>query len=813
MTPPKPTANMVTTSMANQAPDPKELAAWEDAFEYPVPVVRKLEQQLRVQIHDNREKVRSLVGSSYRDLLGTADRIIDMNDEMRNLEDVFSEIGQKCNSRTITKLATNHARLLRDQREERVSKRRPAAEAALLQACLSTCQKTMATGGDFLLAARLLLLARLAQNSASKTPQGKRMVSEQRLKVNTQRNRLLSFIHSDISDPHITRIQMLDLLLAHALVTSSSLADVFRHLLRVRQQAISDLIESQSSAMMKKTIDLLFVTLEQVRAIFPRRMSETVERITGPQLLADPALRTVLSFDLSVYERWISPEIRNYVPWLRNNDLDTTSMSDALKQWSSEISKTILSGLSLLLDTMKKSVKIAKLRERTIRHLLEYDAKASGFDKEGLLMAARDLFAQRLSVIISSRSSAVTETLDALLKDGLAESHNVPDLWSPDLACLDLRNGANLLREQIFLRNEGHDPSLTAFSDSLTSWSSSLDDIRKTIKDMQSLRWADSLDLDTDIEEQGEKFQEFFSREDPETLKEKLATETHRALEQCLTLIEQAVKSHDATEISKNDAKQNTSVYLLRLLRLFSRYITAQDLLSSSAGIVRTLYANLAISVINNLQAANTHIDYGKDLLTAEPAAALWTGTPLLPVQPGSRSFRLLRDVSKLMNVVGGDIWGGEAVAAVKQKLIGIVSDAVEEMLKSSSKEDESGHVEAEGRGGNGTAKTEGNTEGRDAERPNEDDAAASSTEAAQEEVQKPVVSKADRCTQALFDVLYLQQVLDQPVKKGSSDLANPVGQLRGQTGLDDAAMDRLSKSAQAYHKRTYLLFGVLAGP
>ena len=34
--------------MANEAPDPRTFKTWEDAFQYPIPVVRKLEQQLQI---------------------------------------------------------------------------------------------------------------------------------------------------------------------------------------------------------------------------------------------------------------------------------------------------------------------------------------------------------------------------------------------------------------------------------------------------------------------------------------------------------------------------------------------------------------------------------------------------------------------------------------------------------------------------------------------------------------------------------------------------------------------------------------------
>lgn len=43
-------------------PDAITLNLWEDAFKYPIPTVRRLEQELRRDAESNRDKLRSLVG-------------------------------------------------------------------------------------------------------------------------------------------------------------------------------------------------------------------------------------------------------------------------------------------------------------------------------------------------------------------------------------------------------------------------------------------------------------------------------------------------------------------------------------------------------------------------------------------------------------------------------------------------------------------------------------------------------------------------------------------------------------------------------
>lgn len=48
--------------MAPEAPDPHSLKSWQDAFQYPIPTVRRVEQELRRDIASNKEKLRALVG-------------------------------------------------------------------------------------------------------------------------------------------------------------------------------------------------------------------------------------------------------------------------------------------------------------------------------------------------------------------------------------------------------------------------------------------------------------------------------------------------------------------------------------------------------------------------------------------------------------------------------------------------------------------------------------------------------------------------------------------------------------------------------
>jgi len=96
--------------MADNASDPRALADWEDAFRYPVPTVRILEKKLRGGLEEGRERLRGVVGSSYRDLLDTARTIVDVDGQLFQVEALLAEMSRKSDSRFVEKIGGNYAR-------------------------------------------------------------------------------------------------------------------------------------------------------------------------------------------------------------------------------------------------------------------------------------------------------------------------------------------------------------------------------------------------------------------------------------------------------------------------------------------------------------------------------------------------------------------------------------------------------------------------------------------------------------------------------------------------------------------------------
>jgi uncharacterized membrane protein len=49
--------------------------------------------------------------ASYRDLLGTAERIIEMDEKMQQVEYTLGQVGQHCNSRVVEKMFVNYGKM------------------------------------------------------------------------------------------------------------------------------------------------------------------------------------------------------------------------------------------------------------------------------------------------------------------------------------------------------------------------------------------------------------------------------------------------------------------------------------------------------------------------------------------------------------------------------------------------------------------------------------------------------------------------------------------------------------------------------
>lgn len=787
--------------MASQAPNPREFKAWEDAFQYPVPIVRRLEQQLRGQINENQDKLRTLVGTSYRDLLGTAERIIDMDNEMHEAEDILGGIGQKCNARAIERIASNHARTAKSQRDRGTRRNAQASTIALLQICMTQAGRIVKQRGSPLTAAKLLVLARLLHSSASKAQDPPPLLDTLRSRLVSLRRRLLEYVDRVLAGAEIDKADLVELLAAFSLATTSTPTDVLRHFLQVRATALRELSEISGKDNVHTAMDLLISTLKDVQSVFPGRLADLLARLQSDPLLKDAEVCRIHDLNLDIYERWIADDVRNFTPWLRHDQLQFTQAAKILKEWAGNAKSMVVAGLKQHLSVVGDAQNITILRKDILSRCLSTDRKLTVLDISSFFQDLRSCFVERLQEVTRDAGHGLMTVVTQSLDDKTLVPNGPPtptlDLWNPANTDIDLSKGATEFRSLITNCYHGKDVRLMALDGSLNQWSTKIAALSGTIKVMRDDRWNDDLDLDIDEDLDLEDPQSLLSRDDPTILAELLNVEKDKAMSKVYEQIQQRA--------DQNADKIPNSVFLIRLLREVVQHASSTErsttpLSRPPSSLLDTLNVGLVQQVIDKASS------YRKTLATTKgpdfsraPATMLWEGTPALPVQPSATCFRYLSETCRAMKDTGSDLWTLSAIDALKARLRDIVAESVSDLEKSNGESSDAGPSEELNNGDVHSEKAD-NTE-------TQADATGESDQ------ERPDARQNVKVVQTLYDVLYMDKVLGITADRENVEdrLTVALKQLGNHTELEHAATERLRKSAMDYYKRTYLLFGILA--
>ncbi|CBX96895.1 hypothetical protein LEMA_P100260.1 [Plenodomus lingam JN3] len=212
-------------ALSTEAPDPREFKDWEDAFQYPIPVVRKLEQQLRNNADANREKLRSLVGASYRSLLDTAETIIDMEVRMDKVESKLARVGQSCNSRGLERISNNAGRMDVYSKSRDGERYAFASQLSVLRNAPLVMTRLMRTEGSYLLIAKVLVISRLVHKALTKSTDKPSIVDQLWERLLSVRRKLLRRIDKRLSSTTGETATLVESMCAYALATSSTPSD------------------------------------------------------------------------------------------------------------------------------------------------------------------------------------------------------------------------------------------------------------------------------------------------------------------------------------------------------------------------------------------------------------------------------------------------------------------------------------------------------------------------------------------------------------------------------------------------------------
>ncbi|KAK3333916.1 hypothetical protein B0T19DRAFT_382955 [Cercophora scortea] len=786
-----------------------------------LPQIRAIHKALHAEIDDKAARLRTQVGGSYRELLGTADTIVRMRLDMEVVQGTLGRMGSRCGRAVVGGKVAGLGRFV-VERSEADGEMGACARERLLEACvlaagtvLRGSGEGMGRGDRLVVAAKLCVLGRLLGKSAG----GGRDVER---RLDALRRRLLLGVKSVLAHVHVgggrekrgAGDDVLKALSAYSLPTNSGAQDVLRHFLRVRAEAMALAtevvvqLEGSSGPEQRRAaprdvlrcLGLYTQTLQDVQALVPHRLPDALAALKKDTLLADESLRRMEGLRLDVYERWCGDEIRYFTPFIRHDDLGGGQAREMLASWAKEGGEVFLGGLERTLEGMVEFKAIVEMRTSVLKLWIAEGGKVRGFDASVMLDRIRAVVNGHMLQVLEAKvnklrlvGSEASAALDAW-REGTTDRHL--GLWDEGSFDMELAGGAAQFTQDVVARLYGRNDAVSKAVASYKSWHHVIDDVGQVVDQLKRQRWDNDVD-EIEDEETIEHRQKLLAKEDPQKLHDHLNLSLVKAFGNLDAHLASLWEAH-----REGPNKGPIAMYLLRLLRdIRARLPELEAVTTFGLAAVPSLHEALAATVVIAPLDELATVALARRTVIGK---SLWEGVPALPTSPSPGIFRFLRDLSVSMGDAGGDLWSPAAVDALRRHLRQRLAELWQEAVGSLS-DGEPVVAEAEEKKG---------VNEREEEKPTDD---SDADETKNEEAKKRLDQQRDLLVQWLFDICYLGLFMrsspaGQSKGGGDDELKDLENAVYQKTGLDStAARERLAKTSQEYWKRTSLLFGLLS--
>ena len=817
--------------MASSKPlSPTTPSTASEAFKYPPPQVRQFHRNLTAEVDEKNDRLRTLVGGSYRQLLGTAEMILQMREDIDVVEEKLGIVGKGCGREVIGRMAGGLGKLQRALREGGQAEEMGwLARMKVLGMCGVVVGRLLRRGGyaveegkgkSLVTAAKTLVLSRLLAKSLSdsstrRSKEDNDLVEESKTKLASLRIRLLRTIKRTLgrTSRDDNREDLVQALCAYSLASSSGAKDVLRHFLYIRGEAIALAFEDDHESKLEtagvlRALELYTRTLLDIQALAPRRVSQALAALKMRPLLKDQTMRDLEGLRLDVCDKWFGDEILYFTPYNRHDDLEGSQSAETLKGWAKKAAEVLLQGLVKVLRTIIDFKAVVELRTHVLRVWIRDGGKAKGFNPTAILDGLRNVFNERMVQLLESRVTKLRlvgteiEATLAAWRPGFTDVNQ--SLWDEEMLEMGINNGANLFKQDVVSRTYGRNDSVSRVVKGYQTWRHLIDEVIAVLDQLKKQRWDDDLE-DIEYDLSLESRNTLLSAEDPKMLQDRLDL----SLEEAFSNLHEDLSTHLATYKDSEHIGQINN-YILRVIRdIRSELPKNTSLQSFGLSLVPSLHIRLASTVAEEPIQTFTR-SFSRNRI---PGRDLWEGYPEMPLQLSPVIFKFHHNLVQAMAQTGADLWSPAAVSVLKRQLRADLGREWKELL------DTQNQIAAPKVNG---VKTNDTATNRDVEPTDVEPTDVEPTDLEPPEKVTPEVSQngsnetedsqkqKDALIQSLFDILVLQSSLE--VSPASEDelqaLANTV---ELQVELEPSARKRLSIAAKEYWKRTSLLFGLLA--
>ncbi|KAL5915662.1 hypothetical protein ACKVV7_008233 [Pyricularia oryzae] len=842
--------------MAAPTMDLSTITSAEQVFTSPsntLPQIRAIHKALHTQIDDRASRLRTQVGTSYRDLLGTADAIVRMRRDMAEVQSVLGRMGGRCGRAVVGAKAEGLQRFVGlgeyepgkddgDDEEDvgdadgllsaKGRKLSVAARARLLDACALAARRVLRTGeakrGDrLLIAAKVLLLSRLVGKSLSEggdlvDPQVRASIDASWKSLRRRIERVLEVVDEEL----VGRDDVVKALCAYSLATNAGCREVLGFFLRVRARAMTLAFAldedsehegdgGQSSKAALTCLRLFTRTMLDVQALMPTKLVEALKGLKKKAILEDEALLKLEGLRLDLSARWCGDEIRYYKPYIRHDDIEGKQAKEMLTGWAERGGETLIKGLERTLTRLHDLGAVLELRSSVLQCWIRDGGRIRGYDPAVMLDQLRTAINTYTLEMLAGKvhklrlvGSEMSATLDGW-RAGVTDEQR--GLWDDEGMDLSLSGGAALFTQDVVARLYGRNDAVSKAVNCYESWHQVVKEVDERVKVLRKQRWDNDAD-EIEDEETIEQRQQILSSEDPQTLQDQLS----KSLETAFRELDEQVSGLWKSQQADDQNRGHVAMYLARVLRDVRSRLPDEVKTAKTLG--ASLIPQLHEVIVKTVVAAPLE-DFTKKALvrTSVVGRSLWEGEdPALPSMPSAGVFTLLRALVASMGDAGLDLWSPTAVVALKSYLRGQLREA---WLEAANQHNSSeGKLEEKKSAESAEEEKPERSEGADADEEDEgakgDEEKAASTEddQAADKTHVSAEQRKELFTQWLYDVLFLQGSLGSANGASKDELKDLEDAMYKQTELaNDAARKQMSKSAQEYWKRTSLLFGLLA--
>ncbi|PON26315.1 hypothetical protein TGAM01_v204791 [Trichoderma gamsii] len=818
-----------------------------------LPQIRSIHKALHVEIEDKASRLRTRVGGSYRDLLGTADTIVQMRSDNDAVQELLGNMGWRCGRAVVSTKVAGLAKFVRKEQKSEVAE---SARRRLLDGCLllvgrllrgrGELDESVRIGDRLVLAAKVWVLSRLLVNSLGNefpSDEARQAADASKKKLDNLRRRLRTTLEKTMekAGPDSDRDDVLKALAAHSLANSSGTKDTLRHFLEVRFKAIAVALDyeeedgrARSPDDVIQSLRLYARTLLDVQAFVPNKLSQALNALTKKPLLEDASLQNLEGLRLDIFERWCGEEIQYYTPFIRHDDLDGTQAREMFDSWIEKSEHALLDGLKKTLEPIHDFKSITELRTNLLQLWIREGSKVRGIDPEEMQNNLRKTInAQMLAVLDTKVSklrlvgSEVKATLESW-KDGV--TGKLPGLWDEEGYEDALAIGARPFLQEVASRFYGRSDAVSKALNCYSSWFHIIDDVKEVVGQLEKQRWDNDYD-EIEDEETIEARQQLLSKDDPKMLQQKLDDSLDASFESLGKELQQLWDSK-----SESSSRSDVAMYLVRVLRDIRRQLPQRDNLKSfGLDMVPTLHQTIIAST-----SASSVDEFVQTGLSGRVAIGrpLWEGDPALPNQPSPQTFQFLHSLLLSLSDAGVDLWTAAAMSALKKHVGQRLCEAWSQELESLQFNEEVKEVnkdaeevtesqdENEKEAKEQQVDTEQDSETKEEEKQEESDGEKKEDDGEREEpgssekeqeVEKEVGSPSgneqlrDLCIQWLFDISLLRLSIGNIAGDTAQEFQKLEDAVYERTGLEDASRQHVGKAAKSFWGRTSLLFGLLA--